>query len=439
MDAVKNNISEKDLLNYYVTELKENILPFWERNCIDKENGGYFNCFSNDGKQLLSHDKFTWSQGRFVWIWSKLSMLKSDIFSKEQREKYLSFAANGIDFLRKYALMGPDDWRCVFLNDEHGNHKYPSGQTVLNGSIYADCFVIIAFAKYALAANDQTCYEFAIKLYRSCLTQLEEKNFFTLPYPLSAQYKAHGIPMIFDDVTKELFRTAKVLCPQDTEWLKAMLEKFSSEVLNCFVDENNCLREVVSADNSFLTNVLGEHMNPGHTLEDMWFTIDAADILGKPEWVEIAGRLALNALNLGWDKEYGGILHFCGLTGGKPEGSRQGVEQETMLRQVDDGWGDKLWWVHTEALYITLLLYYRLQRDEFLEWHLRILSYVQKHFPNLDREVGEWIQILDRKGAPQQKVVALPVKDPYHIIRNFALIIELLTAQISQKEIENGK
>ena len=110
-----------------------------------------------------------------------------------------------------------------------------------------------------------------------------------------------------------------------------------------------------------------------------------------------------------------------------------------MLRQVDDGWGDKLWWVHTEALYITLLLYYRLQRDEFLEWHLRILSYVQKHFPNPDREVGEWIQILDRKGAPQQKIVALPVKDPYHIIRNFALIIELLTAQISQKEIENGK
>ena len=40
--------------------------------------------------------------------------------------------------------------------------------------------------------------------------------------------------------------------------------------------------------------------------------------------------------------------------------------------------------------------------------------------------MGEWIQIRTREGKPQEKVVALPVKDPYHIIRNVILIIELL-------------
>ena len=35
----------------------------------------------------------------------------------------------------------------------------------------------------------------------------------------------------------------------------------------------------------------------------------------------------------------------------------------------------------------------------------------------------------DRQGKPEQKVVALPVKDPFHIIRNVALIIELLRSE----------
>ena len=35
-------------------------------------------------------------------------------------------------------------------------------------------------------------------------------------------------------------------------------------------------------------------------------------------------------------------------------------------------------------------------------------------------------QILDRKGKKMNKVVALPVKDPYHILRALFLIVELL-------------
>ena len=43
--------------------------------------------------------------------------------------------------------------------------------------------------------------------------------------------------------------------------------------------------------------------------------------------------------------------------------------------------------------------------------------------------MGEWIQIRDRRGAPVDKVVALPVKDPYHVLRNLLLILELLSSQ----------
>ena len=46
--------------------------------------------------------------------------------------------------------------------------------------------------------------------------------------------------------------------------------------------------------------------------------------------------------------------------------------------------------------------------------------------PNRINDRGEWIQIRDRAGKPENRVVALPVKDPYHIMRNLLLILEIL-------------
>ena len=72
---------------------------------------------------------------------------------------------------------------------------------------------------------------------------------------------------------------------------------------------------------------------------------------------------------------------------------------------------------------------------EFLEMFLKVFDYTYKTFPNPDRNIREWIQIRTREGAPQEKVVALPVKDPYHIIRNVILIIELLEQRKRREEI----
>jgi N-acylglucosamine 2-epimerase len=41
-------------------------------------------------------------------------------------------------------------------------------------------------------------------------------------------------------------------------------------------------------------------------------------------------------------------------------------------------------------------------------------------------EVGEWRQRLDRKGKPMTTVVALPVKDPFHLPRALILSLEVL-------------
>ena len=88
-------------------------------------------------------------------------------------------------------------------------------------------------------------------------------------------------------------------------------------------------------------------------------------------------------------------------------------------------WDTKLWWVHSEAIYATALSYTLSGADEMRTWFERVWEYAFRVFPHPDPDVGEWIQIRDRRGEPLEKVVALPVKDPYHIARNLIQIIEL--------------
>ena len=413
-------------LEFFKKELTDNLLWFWMPRCLDKEYGGYLNCFSNDGSKLVSTDKYTWSQGRFLWMFSKLYMMESDMFSKEQRDEFITYAKNGRDFLYKNVLIGPQDYRCVFLMSADGSPKHMDGHEGYDLSISADCFVVMGFAAYARATGDRESYEFAKKLGESVWTRYQSGNFRSLPYPVSPKYSSHAKPMILTNVCCELYRAAEMF---DREYAKDVLDKIRvchTEDFEVFVDDNYLLHEFKYANGDFTNDIFGQNINPGHNLEDMWFQLEAADFLHSTKYNETIVNVTKATLKHGWDEEFGGFYHFIYCDGLNTKYEVGASKDEPQLKLVLDDWGSKLWWVHSEALYTTLLLYKRTGDKEFLEWFEKIMEYVYKTFPNPDREIREWIQIRTREGKPQEKVVALPVKDPYHIIRNVVLIIELL-------------
>lgn len=418
---------------FYQNELKDRILSFWLPRCVDETCGGFVNCYDNYGSRLVSYDKYAWSQGRFVWCFARLAATEAPIFSKDERANFLRLARHGAEFLMRHCLIGPDDWRCVFLMERDGTPKQVSPGAPLDMSIYADCFVVAGLGMYAYAAEDTGAYQFAKQMYESIVARVEQNEFHTLPYPLSKKYRAHGIPMILSNVTRELHRAAGKLDAAYCRRLRDNLAAYTRDILDHFVDDDHRMHEVIASDNTFIPQILGQHMNPGHTIEDAWFLLDAADLCGQPQWEDDILAIALQALESGWDPEFGGLLHFCGLRGGRPEGDDAGVAEETMVKQLA-GWSDKLWWVHSEALYTTLLCAFRSADERFLAWYKRVFSYTFRTFPNRDPEIREWVQIRMRDGAPQEKVVALPVKDPFHIIRNLILIIELLHRELQERE-----
>ena len=77
---MKKPFDKEYYLSFFRRELTENLLHFWMGRCLDTQNGGYLNRFSNDGSKLVSTDKYTWSQGRFLWMFSRLSTMESTLF-----------------------------------------------------------------------------------------------------------------------------------------------------------------------------------------------------------------------------------------------------------------------------------------------------------------------------------------------------------------------
>ena len=414
----------KLLIGFYENELVNNVLSFW-LGCEDKENGGYFNCFTNDGATLVSTDKYTWSQGRFVWLFSKLSRMDRP-FTAAQRQRFLELAKSGRDFLVKHSFMEGDPLRCVFLMDAAGNPKYVDGYNQLDMSIYADGFVLAGLTQYAIAANDKASYDLAKVLFQSVMQRYESFSYRTLPYPISPEYVMHGFYMSRILHSYHMLESAQVFDPEYAVQVRAKLKESVDLLFTMFVDEQDILREVVYRDGGRVAGIFGNHSNPGHILEEMWFVQHAADLLGDDSYTERVVRITKKALEIGWDETYGGLVHFCDVNGGEPLPGDNDPVDEVVYQQLMTGWADKLWWVHSEALYVTLLLGQRTNDAELMAWYDKVFAYSYRVFPNPDTEIREWVQIQTREGKPQTKVTALPVKDPFHLARNLLYILLLL-------------
>ena len=102
------------------------------------------------------------------------------------------------------------------------------------------------------------------------------------------------------------------------------------------------------------------------------------------------------------------------------------LKEHEMVRKLRSNWSNKLWWPHSEAIYALPLAYEKLRDERLADWFRKVHNYTLATFPNPDRGIGEWIQIRDRQGKPESKVVALPVKDPFHIVRALALALPVL-------------
>src|SRR5699024_2073588 len=79
-------------------------LPFWLEHGIDTEVGGFLTCFDNRGAQRVSTAKFTWSEGRFVWLLARAGQLPQQDLRTVDAQRMLDAARDGARFLLEHAV-----------------------------------------------------------------------------------------------------------------------------------------------------------------------------------------------------------------------------------------------------------------------------------------------------------------------------------------------
>jgi len=419
-----------ELKEFYESHLFGHLLPFWLVKAIDREYGAYYTGFSNSGGRLLHTHKFTWSQGRFVWVWARLA---TQFAERPESAQFLELSRSGAYFLMEHALL--PNGHCSFilsregepiLLDPDGNPRKAGPGEAYDTSTFADCFVVYGLSEYARVAKDRTAFDFAVRLYGSVLQRLTAGEFRTDPYPTPPGYKQHGVPMIMLETTRELAVTSDTFDSDLSAELRRRAGDFARQIMHEHRQpEKNVIVEFLGADNKMKDTMLGTYINPGHTLESMWFVIHYAEEAGDREMTQAAIAAIHRACELGWDDEFGGLFQFVHMEGGPPRGHVPPEHESTaMIEKLRSDWDAKLWWVHSEALY-ALLAAYRCSRSQWAEqWYWRVHDYTFSTYPAPE---GEWIAIRSRDNTPVGKVVALPVKDPFHVPRAFMHIIRLLS------------
>jgi N-acylglucosamine 2-epimerase len=210
--------------------------------------------------------------------------------------------------------------------------------------------------------------------------------------------------MILTEVTNELAQTT------GDPNLEQQADEYARQIMNHFLrPKRRLLVEFLSEDFHELPFNEGTYVMPGHAIESMWFVLHLARRRHDEGLIRRAAEAIKWHLEAGWDPDYGGL--FLGIDA---EG------KEPLLPHADT----KIWWPHTEALYALLLGHELTRRNWCLEWYEKVHDWAFHHFSM--PEVGEWRQRLDRTGKPITDVVALPVKDPFHLPRACILILQLL-------------
>lgn len=384
-------------------ELLDDILPFWTRHTLDRENGGFYGGVSCDLEVDREAPRSAVLNTRILWT-----------FSAACRLGYAQYR-EAADWAYDYVLQKFWDRQhggIYWMLDCRGNPLSDRKQ------IYAQAFAAYALAEYYRATGVEESLDRARELYR-----LIER---TSLDPVRGGYlEARSRDWA---VLEDLRLSEKDLnCPKSMNthlhvmeaytnllrvWRDPALEASQKALLVLTLD-----RIVDPATAHFKLffdlewNSLTGHVSYGHDIEGSWLMVEAAEVLGDPGLLDrtkaVALRMAQAVADQALDQD--GSLFY---------------EADSKGRLVDP---NKHWWAQAEAV-VGFYNAYELSGDErFRDRAQRAWQYIEDKV--VDRVHGEWHAKLTPAGRPYTAAedgdacLAGPWKCPYH---NSRVCYELL-------------
>lgn len=379
-----------DLAKAARRECLNDVMPWWFRHGVDDRQGGVFSMMSDSGERLGT-DKFVWSQAR--WLWT----VSAAYNRLEPRAEFARAAEQTAKFLLRHGRGADGRW----------HYRVSEDGALVEGaiSIYSDFFAVYGLSEYFRLSGDQEALDAATATFRQICERIAQPDFVEIaPYRMRPGLRPYGVQMMMVETANELSITLGGLAEVDAIAGLAM-----ERILTRFLQpDSGLVVEFLEGDFERASAPEGTLIVPGHAIEGMWFLAHFARRTNQLDLLEKMTQVTIRHLEYGWDPEFGGILLNRDLHG-----------QDPYFPHGDK----KIWWPHSEAIYtLALLRSINPANVAVQQWLERVHAWTYAHFPLPD---GEWRQRLDRRGEPISEVIALPVKDPFHLPRALILLSQL--------------
>ena len=391
--------------------LATGILPFWLRNGLDHDHGGYLTTFDAEGRAAGDGSKFLVTQARMIWGFSALAEILPE------RADLLDAARLGVDFFHEH-----------FWDRESGGWVWKvtrEGACLDDGKVvYGQAFAIYALSQHALATGDPRSLAsasetfdlleaYAADLARGGYLENLERDW----RPSEPGFAAGDRKSL--DVHMHLLEAFTVLLKASgRDEHRRRLEDVIDLIVTRMIDPQSgagrnqftldwvpipaiAIRRTWNADR-FAGEALAQPADTtsyGHNVELAWLLNRAGEVLGlrSDHFDGITRRLVDHALEHGLDPEHGGVYR---------DGPHAG---EAIVH-------DKEWWQNAEVLVGFLDAYEHFGDLRYFDAFWETWRFVDRCFIN--RDVGEWRQLLTRDGRVLVGDIGNPWKAIYHTGRS---------------------
>ena len=381
------------------------LIPFWEKNAVDKTYGGYMTNFDANGVAMEMPEKYLNTQCRMIWWFSQLNSVAPSASNVEK-------AKQGVDFFIKHLWDEKNaGWRWKVKRD---------GSPLDDGKIvYGQSFAIYALSDYYRSTGDKRGLEYAEKTFDLLQKYCADTHYGGYYENLESDWKPAGKGFSAGDRKgldthmhlMEAFSSLYLASGNELhkrkliEIINLISEKMVDHVAGSGLNQFDMAWNPLPAINIKRTwNAEREGEKPadptettsyGHNTELVWLMVRGLNAAGESvePYKPLFKLLLDNAVKYGVDFEKGGIY-------------RDGLRKGGALVL------EKEWWQHTEAL-VGFLEGYELFNDiRYYEAFQKIWGFVDSKMIN--HQVGEWRRLLDRDGKVIDGSIGNEWKVAYH-------------------------
>lgn len=366
-------------------ELNE-ILAYWEKYSVDVENGGFYGAVDVDNVPIGQADKGLILNSRILWTFSAA-------YQMDAKPVYKKLADRAFNYLNTYFWDAKNKgayWSVKSSGIPSDTHK----------QVYAEGFMIYAFAEYYKISKNPQALEKAKIIYQVLQTECkDQKNggYFEA-------YDATWRPIQDNTITQGIVDQKKSMNTHLhlIEAFANLYQVYPDKKLKAEIETMLAIfHEKIIVNGKTQTLFFTDDWTPrseavsfGHDIESAWLLLETAETIKNPMWIK---KMKTLAINMAIEAENGIDPKDGGMWNEKNQGH---INTE------------KHWWPQAEAMVGYFNAFQLTGNKKFYDLSMGSWSFIKSE---LKSPTGEWYWGIDEGKEPMIRNGKIgPWKGPYH-------------------------